>query len=148
MPLQIGGDVMPKPSKIEQHGLEKDVLEWTSQGMSSRDISAKIMQEKGIHISHTSISSFIKSIREERAETSRAIVQEHMQKTLPNDLQLVDEMNSELSKWFKDESLSKRERLRIYDSLLSGIEMKLKNSGAGENSSEDFLKSLKERWGI
>ena len=139
---------MPKPSKIEQHGLEKDVLEWTSQGMSSRDISAKIMEERKIHISHTSISSFIKAVREERAETSRAIVQEHMQKTLPNDLQLIDEMNSELSKWFRDNSLSKRERLRIYDSLLRGIEMKLKNSGAGENSTEDFLKSLKERWGI
>lgn len=139
---------MPKPSKIEQHGLEKDVLEWTSQGMSSRDISAKISEEKDIYISHTSISSFIKSVRDERAETSRAIVQEHMQKTLPNDLQLVDEMNSELSKWFRDNSLSKRERLRIYDSLLRGIEMKLKNSGAGENSTEDFLKALKERWGI
>ena len=139
---------MPKPSKIEQHGLEKDVLEWTSQGMSSRDISAKISEEKDIYISHTSISSFIKSVRDERAETSRAIVQEHMQKTLPNNLQLVDEMNSELSKWFRDKSLSKRERLRIYDSLLRGIEMKLKNSGAGENSTEDFLKALKERWGI
>ena len=139
---------MPKPSKIEQHGLEKDVLEWTSQGMSSRDISAKNSEEKDIYISHTSISSFIKSVREERAETSRTIVQEHMQKTLPNDLQLVDEMNGELSKWFRDESLSKRERLRIYDSLLRGIEMKLRNSGAGENSTEDFLKALKERWGI
>jgi len=53
-----------------------------------------------------------------------------------------------LSEWFKDESLSKRERLRIYDSLLRGIDMKLKNSGAGENSTEDFLKALKERWGI
>jgi intein-encoded DNA endonuclease-like protein len=139
---------MPKLSKIEQHGLEKDVLDWTSQGMSSRDISAKIMEEKKIYISHASIVSFIKFIREERAETSRAIVQEHMQKTLPNDLELVDEMNGELSKWFKDKSLSKRERLRIYDSLLRGIEMKLKNSGAGENSTEDFLKALKQRWGI
>jgi len=139
---------MPKPSKIEQHGLEKDVLDWTSQGMSSRDISAKIMEEKKIYISHSSIVSFIKSVREERAETSRAIVQEHMQKTLPDDLELLDEMNQELSEWFKDESLSKRERLRIYDSLLRGIDMKLKNSGASENSTEDFLKALKERWGI
>jgi len=139
---------MPKPSKIEQHGLEKEVLDWTSQGMSSRDISAKISEERDLSISHRAIAAFIKSVREERAETSRAIVQEHMQKTLPNDLELVDEMNSELSKWFKDESLSKRERLRIYDSLLRGIEMKLKNSGAGESSTEDFLKALKERWGI
>lgn len=139
---------MPKLNKIEQHGLEKDVLDWASQGMSSRDISAKIMEEKKIYISHASIVSFIKLMREERAETSRAIVQEHMQKTLPNDLELVDEMNGELSKWFNDKSLSKRERLRIYDSLLRGIEMKLKNSGAGENNTEDFLKAIKQRWGI
>ncbi|HPI17997.1 MAG TPA: hypothetical protein PK396_09740, partial [Mesotoga sp.] len=115
---------------------------------SSRDISKKIAEEKNLDVSYGAIASFLKSVREERAETSRAIVQEHMQKTLPNDLQLVDEMNSELSKWFRDKSLSKRERLRIYDSLLRGIDMKLKNSGAGENSTEDFLKALKERWGI
>jgi intein-encoded DNA endonuclease-like protein len=139
---------MPKPSKIEQHSLEKDVLDWTRQGMSSREIAAKIGEEKGLNISHRAIAAFIKSAREERAETSRAIVQEHMQKTLPDDLELLDEMNQELSEWFKDESLSKRERLRIYDSLLRGIDMKLKNSGASENSTEDFLKALKERWGI
>ncbi len=139
---------MPKPSKIEQHSLEKDVLDWTRQGMSSREIAAKIGEEKGLNISHRAIAAFIKSVREERAETSRAIVQEHMQKTLPDDLEILDEMNQELSEWFKDESLSKRERLRIYDSLLRGIDMKLKNSGAGENSTEDFLKALKERWGI
>lgn len=139
---------MPRPNKVEQYKLEKEVLDWTSQGMSSRDISKKITEEKNLDVSYGAIASFLKSVREERAETSRAIVQEHMQKTLPDDLELLDEMNQELSEWFKDESLSKRERLRIYDSLLRGIDMKLKNSGAGENSTEDFLKALKERWGI
>ena len=58
---------MPKPSKIEQHGLEKDVLDWTSQGMSSRDISAKIMEEKKIYISTPPLYLSFKSVREERS---------------------------------------------------------------------------------
>jgi transposase len=138
---------MPRLTKVEQYKLEKEVLDWSGQGMSSREISEKIA-EKNLVVSYGAIASFLKSVRKERAETSRAIVQEHMQKTLPDDLELLDEMNQELAEWFKDESLSKRERLRIYDSLLRGIDMKLKNSGAGENSTEDFLNALKERWGI
>lgn len=139
---------MPRLTKVEQYKLEKEVLDWSGQGMSSREISEKIAETKNLVVSYGAIASFLKSVRKERAETSRAIVQEHMQKTLPDDLELLDEMNQELAGWFKDESLSKRERLRIYDSLLRGIDMKLKNSGAGENSTEDFLNALKERWGI
>jgi len=139
---------MPRPSKIEQYELEDYVLKKYAEGMSSSKISKALKEEKGISISKTAIANFLKTVREERAEISKTIVQEHIQKTIPDDLQKLDEMNEELFKWFRDPELPKQAKLQIYDRLLKGIDLKLKNSGAGATTAEDLLKAIADRWGL
>ncbi len=139
---------MPRPSKIEQYELEDYVLKKYAEGMSSSKISKALKEEKGISISKTAIANFLKTVREERAEISKTIVQEHIQKTIPDDLQKLDEMNEELFKWFRDPELPKQAKLQIYDRLLKGINLKLKNSGAGATTAEDLLKAIADRWGL
>ncbi|AKI96577.1 hypothetical protein [Kosmotoga pacifica] len=139
---------MPRPSKIEQYELEDYVLKKYAEGMSSSKISKELKEEKGISISKTAIANFLRAVREERAEISKTIVQEHIQKTIPDDLQKLDEMNEELFSWFKDPNIKKSQKLLIYDRLLRGIDLKLKNSGAGATTAEDLLKAVAERWGL
>ncbi len=139
---------MPRPSKIEQYELEDYVLKKYAEGMSSSKISKALKEEKGISISKTAIANFLKTVREERAEISKTIVQEHIQKTIPDDLQKLDEMNEELFKWFRDPELPKEAKLQIYHRLLKGIDLKLKNSGAGATTAEDLLKAIADRWGL
>lgn len=123
---------MPRVSKIVQYELENKVLSLASQGMSSRDIEKVIKKEEKKNVSYVAINKFLQETREERAESSKRLVQEHIQKTMPSDLENLDNMNEELLKWFKDTKIKKSQRLQVYNSLLKGIELKLKHSGASE----------------
>ncbi|MGM0642021.1 MAG: hypothetical protein ACQESN_11440 [Thermotogota bacterium] len=127
---------MPRVSKIVQFELESKVLSLASQGMSSRDISKEIKKTENKNISYVAVNKFLQETREERAESSKRIVQEHIQKTMPSDLENLDNMNEELLKWFKDTNIKKSQRLQVYNSLLKGIELKLKHSGASEEQNQ------------
>jgi len=139
---------MPRVSKIVQYELENKVLSLASQGMSSRDIEKVIKKEEKKNISYVAINKFLQETREERAETSKRQIQEHIQKSIPNDLQNLDNMNNKLLEWFNDEELKKSRRLQVYNSLLKGIELKLKHSGAEENTVDDVLDKIRSKWGL
>ena len=139
---------MPKISKIVQLELEKLVLSLAAKGMSSREISKEIKEQKNIIVSYVTVNKFLQETREERAETSKRIIQETIQKTIPTDLENLDNMNNKLLEWFNDENMKKSQRIQIYNSLLKGIELKLKHSGAGEDTITDLTEVLKEKWGL
>ena len=140
---------MPTITKVEKYGLEDFVLSLSERGESPRKISRILKEQKKISISHATISSFLKSVRTERAEISKAIVQEHLQKSLPTDLQRLDEVLRVLYDALpNDKDKIDKKSLFIFDRWLKGLDLKLKNSGAGENTAEDILKAVKERWGL
>jgi len=124
---------MAKQSKIERYNLVGIVLELAAQGKSTHEIADIITKQHGVPITHAAVARFLKQVRKERAEVTRSIVEEHIQKSLPSDLQILDEMNAELWSWFKDKNLKKGFRLHIYDRLLKGIQLKLEFSGAKED---------------
>ncbi|SDC46114.1 hypothetical protein [Geotoga petraea] len=139
---------MPRISKIVQFELENEVLSLASQGMSSREISKEIKKKENKNISYVAINKFLQETREERAESSKRTIQEHIQKSIPDDLQNLDDMNNKLLEWFNDENLKKSRRLQVYNSLLKGIELKLKHSGAEENTVDDVLDKIRSKWGL
>lgn len=133
---------MPRISKIIQFQLEDKVLSLASQGMSSREIEKSLKETENKNISYVAINKFLQETREERAETSKRIVQEHIQKSIPGDLENLDSMNIKLLEWFNDSSLKKSQKLKIYDALLKGIGLKLKYSGADNSSAEKIIEVL------
>ena len=140
---------LSKISKIGKYGLEDFILKLSERGKSTREISNILKKQKKASVSYTAISKFLKSVRTERAEMSKAIVQEHIQKSLPTDLQRLDQVLGVLYDALpKDKENIDKKSLFIFDRWLKGLELKLKNSGAGENTAEDILKAVKERWGL
>ncbi len=128
---------MPRMNTIIKYNLESYVLDLVRQGLSSREIASKIKVDHNREISHNAVHRFTKEIREERAEVSKAVVQEHIQKTVPTDLQDLDDVLSV----FKD-SLPKKgdeikpKHLQFYYAWIKGFELKLKYSGAGESNND------------
>jgi uncharacterized membrane-anchored protein YjiN (DUF445 family) len=140
---------LPLIGKIEKYGLEDVVLKLDAEGKSSREIAAWLEKNKKRKINRSTIANFLKSVRTERAEMSKSIVQEHIQKSLPTDLQRLDQVLGVLYDALpKDKENIDKKSLFIFDRWLKGLELKLKNSGAGENTAEDILKAVKERWGL
>lgn len=104
---------------------------------SNRQIAAAL-EQAGIRLSHTSVAKFIRSQRKERAEQTKAIVQEHIRVTVPTDLQILQEIRDQLNEWRKDDSLRVSERLMVIDRLNKVIDTRLKFSGAEEPDNDEF----------
>lgn len=105
--------------------------------MSNRQI-AEELAKSGIELSHMSVSRCIRSQRKERAEQTKAIVQEHIRVTVPTDLEILQEIRDQLNTWRKDENLRVSERLMVIDRLNKVIDTRLKFSGAGEPDDDEF----------
>ena len=105
--------------------------------MSNRQI-AEELSKAGVSISHVSVGRFIRSQRKERAEQTKAIVQEHIRVTVPTDLEILQEIRDQLNAWRKDANLRVSERLMVIDRLNKVIDTRLKFSGAGEPDDDEF----------
>lgn len=104
--------------------------------MSNRGIASQLKSE-GIELSHTAVANFIKEQRQERAEVTKTIVQEHIRTTVPRDLQILEEARDQLDLWRRDESLRVSERLQVIRELRATIDTRLKYAGACDAPSQD-----------
>lgn len=113
------------------------IMSWAPT-MSNRQIAQRLGEEAGLTISHVAVSKFIKEQRKERAETTKAVVQDYIRITVPTDLEILQEMRDQLNAWRKDENLRISERLMVIDRLRQVIDTRLKFSGAGEPDKDDL----------
>lgn len=104
--------------------------------MSNRQIAEELTR-RGTKISHTAVSKFIKEQRQERAETTKAIVQEYIRTTVPTDLEILEQIRDQLNDWRQNDDLRVTERLMVIDRLNKVIETRLKYSGAEEQNDKD-----------
>jgi len=133
---------MASINKIDSLGLGEYILQLAGEGKGSREISTILDTVKGVKISHASVNSWLKSVRQERAETTKAVVQETIKATVPRDLQILDEQIMQLDGWRKDETLKISDRLQIIREQRATISVKLDKSGANENDISDFATAL------
>lgn len=129
-------------SKIDSLGLGEFVLELAGHGKGSRDIAQELEHVHNVKIAYTSVNNWLKSVRKERAETTKAVVQDAIKATVPRDLEILDEQIAQMDAWRKDDSLKISDRLYVISEQRKTISEKLKYSGAGEASPGDALNSI------
>jgi len=118
---------------IEKKGLVEKVLA-LSLSHSTREIERILHNEDGANIGYRTIANFIKGVRQERAEATRAMVQESIQATIPKDLEILDELIGKQLEWFRDDKLEMQDGLKISQELRQVIATKLKFCGVEESS--------------
>ena len=107
-------------------------------------ISQVLKEEFGIDVSAEAIRQFLKGIRQDRAEQTKALVQEHIRATAPGDLKTLDLIIAQEKEWFESEGLKISEKLAIAKELRQTIDTKLKYSGAAEGENEFILRWAEE----
>ena len=124
-------------SKIDTLGLGEFVLKLSALGKGSREIAQELVRVHNVQIAYTSVNNWLKSIRQERAETTKAVVQETIKATVPRDLEILDEQIMQMDEWRKDGGLKISDRLQVIKEQRATIAEKLKHSGANEDTSKD-----------
>lgn len=130
---------MARPNKIDQLNLAEDVLE-LALTKTSREISAILKAKHGVDVSHVAVARYIQGMRKERAEATKAVVQEHIRATVPTDLQTLDQIIAQEVDWFKSVDLDIAAKLAVAKELRQTIDTKLKYSGAGGGEPEITVK--------
>jgi hypothetical protein len=130
---------MARPSKIDQLGLAEKVLAMALT-KTSREISA-VLRAEGYDISHVAVARYIKGVRQERAEQTKALVQDTIKATVPRDLEVLEHVRDQLDGWRRDEGIDLPLRLQVIDRLQRVIELRLKHCGA-EEGAQDLLDAI------
>lgn len=127
--------------------IEKKILRYAAQGLSGR----KIAEQPDVPVSQVTVNRFLRDHRRDRAETTKAIVREHLSATLPTDLEMLDRLTARLEVMRQaaeaagedadpDEARKARnQELLIVDRQVKTIGLKLKYSGADEDDSVQRL---------
>lgn len=131
--------LVARPNKIDQNGLSEVVLELATT-KTSRQIAEILKCNHGVEIGHVAVARYIQGVRQERAEQTKALVQEKIKATVPRDLEILDEMIAQEHTWFKSPSLDVGEKLAVAKELRQTIDTKLKYSGAGIPENEITVK--------
>ncbi len=122
---------MARPNKIDQLGLAEKVLSLAAT-KTTREIARILKDEDGADISHVAVARYIQGIRQERAEATRALVQEAVRATVPRDIEILAEIIDQAYAWYTDPNLKISEKLQVMKPLLQAIEIQLRYSGAGD----------------
>ena len=121
-------------------GIAGRVLELAAQGLSSRAISQRLAAE-GYRISHVSVNAWLRKRREEAREASRQIVQAHVERSLPTDLEHLERLRDALAQDF-EQAKDPYQRAIIANQLRQVLALRLKVAGADQ---ADELAALVER---
>ncbi len=113
--------------------VERDILKRSVDGSSCREIAEWLQKRHGIKKSREAISKLVSGHRKERGEVAKSVVREHLQRTLPSDLAILDEQVRSLRQLAQTTRKKPKEidqHLRVVDRLLRVIDTKLHYSGA------------------
>lgn len=80
--------------KVEKLGLAVQILEWNAQGVSTLEIANRL-NKTGTEINQSTISRWLKVQRETARPETAKIVADHVQKTVPADLDALEEMEAQ-----------------------------------------------------
>lgn len=111
---------MGRANKIIAMGLAGRIEQLLAAGLvTSKDISAKLTAE-GYAISPATVSRWLREQRETRRDSAQQIVREHVEKTVPADLDALEEMEAQCLSWARETNDEFAHRLagrRVADQL-------------------------------
>lgn len=133
---------MAGQDKITRYGMSQRVLELSAMGKNTYEIAAIVtddLQARGISdsLSQSAVSRWLKGVREERAEKTRSVVQEHIKEVVPKDLEALEEIEGWLMGIFRNQ----RELVKIRSEMLQDEELQKMLSvvnGGGESGDYDI----------
>ncbi len=98
---------MAAVNKIEKYGLQERVLALTGEGKTTAVIADIITSELNQRdaISQPTVARWLKSVRQERSEQTRDIVQKHLEISLPADLDALEEIEKAVLGIFRNQAL-------------------------------------------
>jgi transcriptional regulator with XRE-family HTH domain len=123
---------MPRLGLVEEHQLQDLILSLAGQGMTTRQIAAAITAERGVEIEFSTVSRWLRGVREERAETGKALVQAYLRREVPADLAQLEDLRDQLNGWRLDDRLRISEKVVVIRELRKTIELRLRFAGAAE----------------
>lgn len=91
------------------------------EGKTSGQI-AEILTSEGFKLSQPTVSRYIKKKRKDIEPTVAEMVQDHVSKTVPKDLEAVETMEACALDWGAEEPETQAERLSAWEKILEGIE--------------------------
>lgn len=108
---------MPKVGKIEKHKLGPRILSLlTEEGKGSKEIAA-ILTEEGFKLSQPTVSRWIKQQRDNHGDEVQALIRQHVKKVLPDDLQALEDMETQCLAWAKEGPDTKAERIGLWEKV-------------------------------
>ncbi|MBU2549033.1 MAG: hypothetical protein KKB20_11505 [Proteobacteria bacterium] len=113
---------MARPGKIEQFQLGPRILNLiTVEGKTTHEVAA-ILTEAGFPISQPTVARWLKERREEVANKTVAIFQEHVEKELPKDLEALEAMEVQLLAWAGEAPDSRAARVAAWERVNESID--------------------------
>ena len=109
-------------SKIDRLSLGPRVMQMVlKEGLSSARI-AEILTADGFRISQTSVSRYIRRHRKDVEPTVSEMVMEHVQATVPKDLEAVEGMEARALAWGEEDPETQAERMAAWEKILAAID--------------------------
>lgn len=138
---------MGRANKVIQMGIAGRIEQLIASGVTtSKDIAAKLTAD-GFVISQPTVSRWLREQKESRRETAQNIVREHVEKTVPADLDALEEMELQCLSWAKennDEFASRLAGRRVADHLPIWVEIITAVRASQFETPEDADKALVE----
>jgi len=97
--------------KIEKLGLVKRIEELIAGGTTSSEAISSALKAEGHAVSQPTVARYLKRTREERREETQKIISDHIQETVPADLDALEEMEAQCLAWAKEENTEFAHRL-------------------------------------
>ena len=118
--------------KIEASGHADEILQLAARGKSARDIEDHLFSTYEYKVSHATITKFIKSVRDERSEATKSVIQEHVAATVPSDLDYLHELVLDMRDMYKDQMVRDGDKVAAGRLMMQAVDTLLKYSGAAE----------------
>lgn len=98
-------------TKIEKLGLQGRIEELIASGVTTSLGISNALKADGQNVSQPSVSRYLKAVRDERKEATGDIVRNHIQKTVPADLDALEEMEAQCLTWARESNETFAHRL-------------------------------------
>jgi len=136
---------MGRANKVIQMGIAGRIEQMIASGITtSKDIAAKLTAE-GLVISQPTVSRWLREQKENRRETTQKIVREHVEKSVPADLDALENMELQCLAWARednDEFASRLAGRRVADHLPLWVETIISAKASAYATPEDADEAL------
>lgn len=113
-------------------GLDVWIQELAAEGLSGRRIAAQIkIEQPDVSVSDSAIIRYVSKLRKESEGEAFGIIRKHVDKVIPEDLEVLEEMEAQCLAWAREAG---KDRLQIQrdkamNTAIKIIEIKLRHAG-------------------